>query len=136
VEVGSCVPVSADSNQLLQVFLHVIANATDAIEEKGSGSLVITIRQDKQQAQISFADDGCGIASPDQVFEPFYTTKPVGKGIGLGLSACHGIVRRHSGELTCCNRPEGGAIFAITLPALDSPAGLNAFSIPALEGES
>ncbi len=136
MEAGSCVPISADSNQLLQVFLHVIANATDAIEEKGSGSLVITIRQDKRQAQISFADDGCGIASPDQVFEPFYTTKPVGKGIGLGLSACHGIVRRHSGELTCCNRPEGGAIFAITLPALDSPAGLDAFSIPAWEAES
>jgi len=81
-QTGSVDLISADGSQLLQVFLHVIANATDAIEEKGSGSLVITIQQDKYQAQILFVDDGCGIARPDQVFEPFYTTKPVARGSG------------------------------------------------------
>jgi signal transduction histidine kinase len=136
IETGNCVPVSADSNQLLQVFLHVIANAADAIEEKGSGSLEITIRQDRQHAQISFVDDGLGIARPDQVFEPFYTTKPVGKGTGLGLSASHGIVRRHSGEITCCNRSEGGAVFTVTLPVFDTSDGLEAHPVPAFGGES
>src|SRR5882762_1011024 len=134
-QTGSADLICADGNQLLQVFLHVIANATDAIEEKGSGSLVITIQQDQRQAQIRFADDGCGIARPEQVFEPFYTTKPVGKGIGLGLSACHGIVRRHSGELTCHNRPEGGAVFAVTLPTLDISGGTNVYPLPAFGGE-
>src|SRR5258708_676063 len=134
-QTGSVDLISADGNQLLQVFLHVIANATDAIEEKGSGSLVITIQQDEYQAQILFADDGCGIANPDQVFEPFYTTKPVGKGIGLGLSASHGIVRRHLGELTCHNRPEGGAVFTVTLPVLDTSSGLNVYPLLAFGGE-
>ena len=134
-QTGSCDPISADANQLLQVFLHVIANATDAIEEKGSGSLVISIQQDQHRAQILFTDDGCGIARPDQVFEPFYTTKPIGKGTGLGLSASHGIVRRHSGELSCCNRPEGGAVFTVTLPAYEVSGGLNAHPVPAFGGE-
>ncbi len=128
-------PIIGDANQLLQVFLHVIANASDAIEEKGSGSLMITIQQDEHQAQIVFADDGCGIARPDQVFEPFYTTKPIGKGTGLGLSASHGIVRGHSGEITCCNRPEGGAVFTVTLPVPDTTEALDASPVPAFGGE-
>jgi len=123
-------PISADAHQLLQVFLHVIANAADAIGEKGSGSLVITIQQGKDQVQMLFADDGRGIERPDRVFEPFYTTKPVGKGTGLGLSTCHGIVRRHSGEITCHNRPEGGAVFTVTLPMSDASGGLSGLPLP------
>jgi signal transduction histidine kinase len=123
--------IAADAHQLLQVFLHIIANAADAIEEKGSGSLVITIREKKDQVQIQFADDGIGMEWPDQVFEPFYTTKPVGKGTGLGLSASHGIVRRHHGEITCHNRPEGGAVFTISLPIPPASTGLSALPLPA-----
>jgi len=134
-QTGSLDAISADANQLLQVFLHVIANAADAIEEKGSGSLVITIQQGKEQAQIMFADDGRGIERPDQVFEPFYTTKPVGKGTGLGLSTCHGIVRRHSGEISCYNRPEGGAVFTVTLPMVDVSGGASDLPVPVLDGE-
>jgi two-component system NtrC family sensor kinase len=135
-QTGSFYPISADTNQLLQVFLHVIANATDAIEEKGSGNLVITIQQDKEHARVLFADDGTGVARPDQVFEPFYTTKPVGKGTGLGLSACHGIVRRHSGELTCHNRLEGGAVFTLTLPGHQASGGSGAIPVPVFGGGS
>jgi signal transduction histidine kinase len=123
--------IAADSHQLLQVFLHIIANAADAIEEKGSGNLVITIREKKDQVQVQFADDGIGMEWPDQVFEPFYTTKPVGKGTGLGLSASHGIVRRHNGEITCHNRPEGGAVFTISLPIPPASTGLSALPLPA-----
>ena len=131
---GSRDPISADANQLLQVFLHVIANATDAIEEKGSGNLLITIQQGPEHVRILFVDNGRGVERPDQVFEPFYTTKPVGKGTGLGLSASHGIVRRHAGEITCQNRIEGGAIFTVTLPAQQPSGGSGAFPVPVFGG--
>lgn len=67
---------------------------------------------------IQFADSGPGLQVPERVFDPFYTTKPVGKGTGLGLSATYGVIQDHKGQITCCNRPEGGAIFEIRLPAL------------------
>jgi len=51
------------------------------------------------------------------VFDPFYTTKPVGKGTGLGLSAAYGVIQDHSGQITCQNKPGGGALFVVRLPA-------------------
>jgi C4-dicarboxylate-specific signal transduction histidine kinase len=50
------------------------------------------------------------------VFDPFYTTKAIGKGTGLGLSAVYGVVREHRGQITCQNKPEGGALFMLRLP--------------------
>jgi signal transduction histidine kinase len=50
------------------------------------------------------------------VFDPFYTTKPIGKGTGLGLSAVYGVVQEHHGQITCQNKPEGGAVFVLRLP--------------------
>jgi histidine kinase len=50
------------------------------------------------------------------VFDPFYTTKPIGKGTGLGLSAVYGVVQDHQGQITCHNKPEGGAVFVLRLP--------------------
>ncbi|MGH9594274.1 MAG: sensor histidine kinase, partial [Bryobacteraceae bacterium] len=52
------------------------------------------------------------------VFEPFYTTKPVGKGTGLGLSICYGVIKEHKGQISCFNRPDGGATFRVELPAV------------------
>jgi two-component system NtrC family sensor kinase len=51
-------------------------------------------------------------------FDPFYSTKAVGKGTGLGLSICYGLVKEHKGQISCANRPEGGAIFRVELPAV------------------
>src|ERR1700685_2884801 len=66
-----------------------------------------------------------GHAEPDRVFDPFYTTRPVGQGPGLGLSVCYGIIQEHNGKIACQNRPEGGAIFRIELPAaMDSALSL------------
>ena len=53
--------------------------------------------------EISFRDNGMGIADPERIFDPFFTTKDVGKGTGLGLSICYGIVREHGGEIVCHN---------------------------------
>jgi signal transduction histidine kinase len=109
--------VEGDVNQLVQVFLHIIVNAIDAMEGNQEARLTIAIRAEQDHLEIEFADTGVGLKDPSRVFEPFYTTKPVGRGVGLGLSTCYGIVRQHGGEIDCYNRPEGGAVFRLVLPA-------------------
>jgi signal transduction histidine kinase len=116
-DLGDSPEVTGDANQLLQVFLHIIANALDAMEDAASGVLSITTRLKDDKVEIEFADTGAGLKDPERVFDPFYTTKPVGKGMGLGLSTCYGIVQQHGGEVLCRNRPAGGASFAVILPA-------------------
>jgi signal transduction histidine kinase len=106
-----------DANQLIQVFVHIIENAIDAMEGNESGLLNIAIKADEEHIEIQFADTGSGLQDPRRVFEPFYTTKQVGKGVGLGLSTCYGIIRQHGGDIACQNRPEGGAVFRLIIPA-------------------
>jgi len=114
--------VKGDASQLLQVFLHIIGNAVDAMGRGKPGILSITTRAKNQQIEIEFADTGPGLREPQRVFDPFYTTKPVGKGTGLGLSTCYGIIHQHGGEILCGNRPTGGAVFTLVLPAVSKPA--------------
>jgi len=128
-------PVLADSSQLLHVFLQIISNAIDALQEVGGGHLLISIRPCDPQVCIQFADTGPGISHLERVFEPFFTTKPVGKGTGLGLSTCYGIIRQHNGDITCGNRLEGGAHFTIFLPAIfSSPSPVENSAPLAVEG--
>ncbi|MFB3917905.1 MAG: ATP-binding protein [Terriglobales bacterium] len=110
-------PVLGDANQLLQVCFHIIGNAIDSMKRAGSGVLTLTTRHEKGQVVIEFADTGHGIGEPEKIFDPFYSTKPVGKGAGLGLSACYGIVQAHKGQIYCHNRSEGGAVFVLMLPS-------------------
>jgi signal transduction histidine kinase len=125
-EEGPCPLVWGDSSQLLHVFLQIIANAMDALEGRDGGAFEIFIRSSPTQVRIEFVDSGPGLKDPERVFEPFYTTKAVGKGTGLGLSTCYGIVQQHEGEISCRNLPEGGALFAIQLPAMaENPQQLN-----------
>lgn len=118
--------VLGDSNQLLQVFSQVIGNAVNAMEERHQGKLSLTTRGAAHTVAIEFSDDGPGMQNPGKVFDPFYTTRPVGQGIGLGLSMCYGIVQEHGGKITCRNRQDGGAIFLIELPAADAKQDLHA----------
>jgi signal transduction histidine kinase len=127
---AACPPVLADSSQLLHVFLQIISNAMDALEEVGGGELVISIRPCEPQVCIQFSDTGPGLQHPEHAFEPFFTTKPVGKGTGLGLSTCYGIIRQHDGDITCGNRLEGGAYFTIFVPAAAVPAVDSSFASP------
>lgn len=113
--------VQADSNQLLQVFSHIINNAVNAMSERG-GTVTISTRCERDLIIIQFADTGPGLAEPARVFDPFYTTRPVGQGIGLGLSACYGIIQQHGGKISGSNRESGGAIFQIDLPAAPKAA--------------
>jgi signal transduction histidine kinase len=109
--------VLGDSNQLLQVCLHITNNALHALADTG-GTLTVTAQSQGGSVALEFCDDGPGMQEPERVFDPFYTTRPVGQGPGLGLSVCYGIIQEHNGKITCHNRPEGGAIFRIELPAI------------------
>ena len=105
-----------NANGLFQAFSHIAENACDALEENGGGSLYVRLRRTASDVVLDFADTGKGIRDPQRVFDPFYTTKAVGQGTGLGLSAAYGIIQEHGGEISCSNRAEGGAVFTVRLP--------------------
>jgi two-component system NtrC family sensor kinase len=113
-----------DSQQLQQVFLNIINNAYDAIQESGRRG-VITLRTKRagDSIEITISDNGTGISDAARIFDPFFTTKPAGKGTGLGLSICYGIVRAHGGEIQCWNNEGGdGSTFLVRLPAATEAA--------------
>jgi PAS domain S-box-containing protein len=115
--------IVGDSHQLQQVFLNIINNAYDAVRECGRPARIeIMSARSSGYVEISFRDNGTGIADPARIFDPFFTTKDVGKGTGLGLSICYGIVREHGGEIICHNNLDSeGATFIVRLPlAADS----------------
>ena len=114
--------VRGNANQLFQVCVEIIENAMDALDEADGGLLEISAQRQAGDALLQFSDSGPGISDPERVFDPFYTTKPVGKGTGLGLSAVYGVIQDHGGQITCCNKPEGGAQFTVRLPAVAQPA--------------
>jgi signal transduction histidine kinase len=119
VQTASGIPeVRGDTNQLLQVFSNIINNAVYAMQEAGGGTLTVRTLFEKGNVVILFSDTGPGMRDPHLVFDPFYTTKPVGKGTGLGLSICYGLIQDQGGQISCYNRPEGGATFRIELPAV------------------
>ena len=112
--------VVADPHQLQQVFLNIVNNAFDAIEQSGRpGRIEVETLSSAEYVEIHFRDNGPGISNPDRIFEPFFTTKPVGKGTGLGLSICYGIIQAHDGEILCRNnsRNREDASFVVRLPA-------------------
>ena len=115
-------PVRGNANQLFQACVEIIENAMDAMDESGGGMLEISAQRQDGDVVLQFSDTGPGLRDPQRVFDPFYTTKPVGKGTGLGLSAVYGVVQDHGGQITCRNKPEGGALFVLKLPAVTDVA--------------
>ncbi|HIK26725.1 MAG TPA: GAF domain-containing protein [Oscillatoriaceae cyanobacterium M7585_C2015_266] len=130
-EYGQLPLVQCYPAQLNQVFMNLLSNAIDALEEGNTSQPTIWIRTQVQQgnrAIISIADNGPGIptAIRDRIFDPFFTTKPVGKGTGLGLSISYQIiVEKHGGVIQCLSQPGEGTEFRIEIPIQ-----------PALEGKS
>jgi signal transduction histidine kinase len=118
--------VRGNANQIFQVCVEIIENALDALQEAGGGSLEITAQRQGNEAVLQFSDSGLGIREPERVFDPFYTTKPVGKGTGLGLSVVYGVIQDHGGQITCQNKPEGGALFVLRFPAAAESAAQGA----------
>jgi len=109
--------VVADRDQLQIVFLNMLMNARDAMEN--GGTLSVTTTHDlKGWVLIHFTDTGCGIPEDvrDRIFEPLFTTKEEGKGTGLGLSICRDIVESHGGNIEIESTPGKGTTFTIGLP--------------------
>jgi signal transduction histidine kinase len=107
--------VEADSNQMIRVFVNIVQNAIEAMSS-GGGTLQVELKKQNGLAVAEFLDDGHGIKEPLRIFDPFYTTKPLGQGVGLGLSASYGIVHEHGGQITGEDRRGGGAIIKVELP--------------------
>lgn len=104
------------SDSIFQVCCNLIKNAADAMGEKGT--LAITISRAGEKCQLTFHDSGPGISADpmDEIFKPFYTTKPKGRGTGLGLAICKDILEKLNGTITAQNHPHGGALFTVQLP--------------------
>ncbi len=112
-----------DAAQLTDVCLQLIGNAADAVAEKG-GSITVRTYGAEGFVNLEVVDNGSGISEPNRVFDPFYTTKGPGKGPGLGLSVCYGIVTDHKGEIIAENMPDGGARFTVRLPMANTFAAV------------
>ncbi|MEE8372787.1 MAG: PAS domain S-box protein, partial [Dehalococcoidia bacterium] len=110
-----------DFHQMQQVFVNIIANADQAMTEAhGKGKLAVRSQWSGDTIKVTLADDGPGIPQEDleRIFEPFYTTKEEGKGTGLGLDICHGIVEAHGGRLRATSNVGEGTTFVIEIPVV------------------
>ena len=118
-------PVPMDPSQMQQVFMNIIINAAEAMEH--GGKLVITTRHDPTGpcVEVTFEDNGCGIAEADleRIFDPFFTTKGARRGTGLGLAVSYGIVKEHKATITAESEVGKGTTFTVRLPlALEEAA--------------
>jgi signal transduction histidine kinase len=106
--------------QLEQVFINLLTNARDALDEvpEERKKIRIVSSLDRDRIRIVFTDTGPGIPAriAKRVFDPFFTTKEVGTGTGLGLSITYSIVKEHGGEISLSRTPGGGATFIVEMP--------------------
>ncbi len=118
--------VFGNSGKLQQVFTNLLLNARDAIPE--GGRITITTMAEDNSLTVEVSDTGIGIASENvaKIYDPFYTTKGVGRGTGLGLAVSYGIVQEHSGHINVESTPGNGTTFRITLPTASARARLQA----------
>jgi signal transduction histidine kinase len=110
--------ILGDFDQLEQVFLNLFLNARDAMAT-GEGELFIRTSFEKGIVNIEISDDGAGIDQNNfkRIFDPFFTTKQTGKGTGLGLAVCYGIISAHGGKINFFSKKFGGTTFLISLPS-------------------
>ena len=106
-----------DENQLTQVFLDLFHNSADALEEVSDRKISVEGHLEGDQLTIRFSDTGPGFPDISRAFDSFHTTKPAGKGVGLGLSICYGIVTEHGGKMEARNVKPHGAEVTITFRA-------------------
>ncbi|MEJ2233503.1 MAG: ATP-binding protein [Syntrophobacterales bacterium] len=123
VEISTEIPedldIIADVQKLQEVLLNLLLNASQAMPNE-VGRIIITAAEDKRakQVEILIKDSGCGIPEENlpHIFDPFFSTKEVGYGTGLGLSVAHGIIEQHKGTLSVESRVGEGSVFTIRLP--------------------
>ncbi len=123
--------ILGDSNQLLQVCLHITNNAAHTLSD-GGGTLRVTTGTRGNFVLLEFSEDNPAAADAHEVFDPFRLVQGAGPSQSVGLNTCYGIVQEHRGRIMCQNRPDGGALFRIELPianttlasAKESPSSL------------
>lgn len=113
-------PVAIDRVQIQQVLVNLVRNAMEAMDDAADKSIRITIRRDGDAIRTAVADRGPGVAEPDRIFAPFFTTKP--HGMGMGLAICRSVVEAHGGQLWAEAGEPTGATFVFTLPVGAVPA--------------
>jgi two-component system NtrC family sensor kinase len=120
-------PIHGDAQMLQQVFVNLILNAIDAIQEKGTITISTFKNKDDKYITAEIKDDGPGIPEHilERIFEPFFTTKSLRKGTGLGLSVSRGILRSIGGYITVESKPNKGAAFKVILPTTNIPSDFN-----------
>ncbi len=119
------VMVLGDALRLEQVLINLMRNAVDATRTVNAPQIDIVLTQG-DTVILTIRDNGSGIADIDKVFEPFYTSKKPGDGVGLGLAISSGIVADHGGRLTARNLTNGGAAFDVALPVLETATEISA----------
>jgi len=116
--------LGGDRARVKQVLVNLIRNAIDAMHDSHQRDLLIAVSVQNQEIEISISDTGTGIADQDmeELFTPFFTTKEVGEGMGLGLSISYRIITDLGGTIRAQNLPEGGAQFTVRLPLVSCHA--------------
>ncbi|MBI5116502.1 GAF domain-containing protein [Candidatus Poribacteria bacterium] len=117
---GHMPDILLDPNQIEQVLVNILLNAVEAIEDRGVIMVHSIIEPEKEWVEIEIADSGPGIPPEhiSEIFEPFFSTKKSGTGLGLAVS--YGIVRKHQGQIYVSSRPGRGSRFTIELPVLQA----------------
>ena len=145
---GEKLPLFADAHQLEQVLINLATNARDALPRGGSLSIATACAEldepdiddlgnggSRRYAVLTVTDTGIGMDDKTrrQIFDPFYTTKEVGKGTGLGLAVVYGIIKQHDGQITVDSEPGQGTAFRIYLPLSASPVNGNKIAPPNIQ---
>ncbi len=122
-------PILCYPGQLNQVLMNLLTNAAQALEGLPEPRVVVKVEVKEDELLITVSDNGPGIKDEIQskIFDPFYTTKPVGQGTGLGLSICHSIMERHGGRIELKSELGKGTSFRAILPILESPDDFGRF---------
>ncbi|MFB3814064.1 MAG: ATP-binding protein [Terriglobales bacterium] len=126
---SSLPPVRGNESQLKQVFVNVLNNAFEALENAVEKRVTVIARAETAHVSITVLDTGPGFKDLDRIFDPFFTTKSPGKGTGLGLSICYGVLKQHGGNITARNVQPAGACITIELPAAKEQAAAASESV-------
>ncbi|MGM0654663.1 MAG: sensor histidine kinase, partial [Thermodesulfobacteriota bacterium] len=133
----NCLPIYGDATQINQILINLCNNAIDALPISGgtieielcnsnseeNEAFLISKLEPGKYVKLSVRDNGIGMDKKilERIFEPYFTTKGIGEGSGIGLAVVHGIVKKHGGSIVCDSKKDQGTVFTILIPAYDRP---------------